>query len=195
MWNARVWTVLRMRRLYSLKHSTLPNVSVNGDSKGPDQPARMRRLIWAFAVHICPKIHFCWARIHVIQLTGKLQISFGAFQISNDLMVYRRTDWTQISLRIYAISKSSYLLANISKQRIHYDQTADKQAYLCLPWPHVPWDRLWGLKFKYVGCYIRKRPLCHMLTAKRLISMIIHTFRSGHSLFVDIFQRVYKPTA
>ena len=26
-----------------------------GDSEGPDQPARMRRLIWAFAVRICPK--------------------------------------------------------------------------------------------------------------------------------------------
>ena len=25
------------------------------DSEGPDQTARMRRLIWAVAVHICPR--------------------------------------------------------------------------------------------------------------------------------------------
>ena len=28
------------------------------DSEGPDQTARMRRLIWAFAVSICPKTCF-----------------------------------------------------------------------------------------------------------------------------------------
>ena len=31
------------------------------DSKGPDQTARMRRLIWAFSVRICPKARFCIA--------------------------------------------------------------------------------------------------------------------------------------
>ena len=29
------------------------------DSEGPDQNARMCRLIWAFAVHLCPKTHIC----------------------------------------------------------------------------------------------------------------------------------------
>ena len=28
------------------------------DSEGPDQTARMRSLIWAFAVRICPKTRF-----------------------------------------------------------------------------------------------------------------------------------------
>ena len=28
------------------------------DSEGPDQTARMRRLIWAFAVRKCPKARF-----------------------------------------------------------------------------------------------------------------------------------------
>ena len=32
------------------------------DSEGPDQTARMRRLIWAFAVCICPKTGFHMAR-------------------------------------------------------------------------------------------------------------------------------------
>ena len=31
------------------------------DIKGPDQTAWMHRLIWAFAVRICPKTHFCMA--------------------------------------------------------------------------------------------------------------------------------------
>ena len=31
------------------------------DSEGPDQTVRMRRLIWAFAVHISQKIRFCMA--------------------------------------------------------------------------------------------------------------------------------------
>ena len=34
---------------------------LSADSKGPDQTARMRRLIWAFAVRICPK-----ARLHIV---------------------------------------------------------------------------------------------------------------------------------
>ena len=32
------------------------------DSEGSDQTARMRRLIWAFAVRICPKTRSCMAR-------------------------------------------------------------------------------------------------------------------------------------
>ena len=29
------------------------------NSEGPDQTARMRSLIWAFAVHICEKVQLC----------------------------------------------------------------------------------------------------------------------------------------
>ena len=43
-----------------LKHSTISNESA--DIEGPDQTARMRRLIWAFAVRICPKTRFRMAR-------------------------------------------------------------------------------------------------------------------------------------
>ena len=32
------------------------------DSEGPDQTARMRSLIWAFAVRICPNTRFPIAR-------------------------------------------------------------------------------------------------------------------------------------
>ena len=32
------------------------------DSGGPDQTARMRRLIWAFAIRLCPKACFRMAR-------------------------------------------------------------------------------------------------------------------------------------
>ena len=32
------------------------------DSEGPDQPAQLRRLIWAFAVRICPKVRFRMGR-------------------------------------------------------------------------------------------------------------------------------------
>ena len=38
-------------------HSIMSN-----DSEGPDQTARVRRLISAFAVRICPKTHLCMAR-------------------------------------------------------------------------------------------------------------------------------------
>ena len=37
------------------------------DSEGPDQTARMRRLIWAFAVRICPKTRFRVARQEMLQ--------------------------------------------------------------------------------------------------------------------------------
>ena len=35
---------------------------LSADSESPDQTARMRRLIWAFAVRICPKTRFRMAR-------------------------------------------------------------------------------------------------------------------------------------
>ena len=46
--------ILRMRRVSS--------VILLADTEDPDQTARMRRLIWAFAVHICLKTGFCMAR-------------------------------------------------------------------------------------------------------------------------------------
>ena len=42
-------------------HSLVSNDSVSGQ-EGPDQTARMRRLIWAFVVRICLKTHFRMAR-------------------------------------------------------------------------------------------------------------------------------------
>ena len=41
------------------------------DRGGPDQPVRMHRLIWAFAVHICPKIHLRMAC--PVSLSGPMQ--------------------------------------------------------------------------------------------------------------------------
>ena len=44
------------------------------DSEGPDQPARMRRLIWAFAV--CPHMHkdtFSIGAIHLFSYLSKTQ--------------------------------------------------------------------------------------------------------------------------
>ena len=41
----------------SFIHSVVSNDSVSGQW-GPDQTARMRRLIWAFAVRMCPKTRF-----------------------------------------------------------------------------------------------------------------------------------------
>ena len=46
----------------SFIHSIVSNYSVT-DSEGPDQTARMRRLIWAFAVPICPSTRFLMARL------------------------------------------------------------------------------------------------------------------------------------
>ena len=43
------------------------------DSEGPDQTARMRRLIWAFAVRICPETRFRMARpIYSIRLMADI---------------------------------------------------------------------------------------------------------------------------
>ena len=45
-------------------HSYMPRYPtiLFADSKGPDQTARMRRLIWDFAVRICPETLFRLAR-------------------------------------------------------------------------------------------------------------------------------------
>ena len=45
-------------------------MSLLADSKGPDQTARMRRLIWAFAVRICPKKRFRIAWPYVLTVHG-----------------------------------------------------------------------------------------------------------------------------
>ena len=43
-------------------HSVVSNDSIQAVSEGPDQTARMRRLVWAFAVRIYQKSHFLFAR-------------------------------------------------------------------------------------------------------------------------------------
>ena len=44
------------------------------DNEGPDQTARMRSLIWAFAVSICPKTHFRMTRaIYIEPLSAQIQ--------------------------------------------------------------------------------------------------------------------------
>ena len=40
------------------------------DSEGPDQTARMRRLIWAFTVRICPTITFTHGMTYIIWSNG-----------------------------------------------------------------------------------------------------------------------------
>ena len=45
-------------------HSVVPTVLLE-DGEGPDQNARICRLIWAFAVRICPKTRFRMAR-HIL---------------------------------------------------------------------------------------------------------------------------------
>ena len=54
--NAQIQIILRMRKV-----PTGPLLSIHtflADSEGPDQTARMRSLIWAFAVRKCPKTRF-----------------------------------------------------------------------------------------------------------------------------------------
>ena len=36
------------------------------NSEGSDQTARMRRLILAFAVRICPQKHFAWSGTYIL---------------------------------------------------------------------------------------------------------------------------------
>ena len=51
-----------IRNFSTLCYVLLYTMSLLMDSEGPDQTVWMCRLIWAFAVHICPKTHFCMAR-------------------------------------------------------------------------------------------------------------------------------------
>ena len=46
------------------------------DNEGPDQTARMRRLIWAFAVLICPKTRFAWRGPHMLLINFETHFFF-----------------------------------------------------------------------------------------------------------------------
>ena len=63
----------RLIRAFALHWSSLwcPMI-LFADSEGPDQTARMRRLIWAFDVHICPKTCFSHGSWHLTQRFGYL---------------------------------------------------------------------------------------------------------------------------
>ena len=57
------------------------------DSKGPDQSVQMRRLIWAFAVHICPKTRFRMHRFSFMPHMRSLVRVFALYihsLVSND---------------------------------------------------------------------------------------------------------------
>ena len=51
----RIRFITRMREVALGHLLSIDTLVMLADSEGPDQPARMRRLIWAFAVRICPK--------------------------------------------------------------------------------------------------------------------------------------------
>ena len=59
-------------------------------SEGSDQTARMRRLIWAFAVRICPKISFHKAR--PIYISEILKLS-----IRTDELLYKECEYSDIT--------------------------------------------------------------------------------------------------
>ena len=50
-----------------LDYSCVYPVILFAESEGPDQTARMRRLILAFAVRLCPEIHFRFRRVRAIR--------------------------------------------------------------------------------------------------------------------------------
>ena len=52
------------------------------DSKGPDQTARMRRLIWAFTVRICPKTRFRMARLIYMIIKNIYMINKDSYMIN-----------------------------------------------------------------------------------------------------------------
>ena len=49
------------------------------DSEGPDQTARMRSLIWAFALHICPKTCLGLALPKCLNVAKKKVLMYGKF--------------------------------------------------------------------------------------------------------------------
>ena len=52
------------------------------DSEGPDQTARKRRMIWAFAVRISPKTHGAWLGPYVSLLDCAVCFKHSQFQDS-----------------------------------------------------------------------------------------------------------------
>ena len=50
------------------------------DSEGPDQTVRMHRLIWAFAVYICPKTHFPMPQPKYIKVTPVIACAKSIFK-------------------------------------------------------------------------------------------------------------------
>ena len=61
------------------------------DSESPDQPAHLRRLIWTFAVRVCPKTRFPWhgfyessifilTRVKIGGLGSGHSLKMGAFE-------------------------------------------------------------------------------------------------------------------
>ena len=89
------------------------------DSEGPDQTARMRRLIWAFAVRICSKTHFrmAWTTQYRTQLKKRAYFTAQSDQglhcrcIIQIHWFSKRTTKTQISLRKRAGWSGSALIA------------------------------------------------------------------------------------
>ena len=75
------------------------------DSKGPDQTVRMRRLIWAFAVSICPKKPFRIARSISRPNLRIQEVSFSATIHLSDFIY---------CILVYLISKVNRLFLAIS---------------------------------------------------------------------------------
>ena len=63
------------------------------DSKGPDQTVRMRRLIWAFAVRICPKTRLWYGAAYIknddlIEFVICLNDAWCLLALMQDLFVF-----------------------------------------------------------------------------------------------------------
>ena len=72
--------ILRMRnvspgQLLSIDTFSICPMILLADSGGPDQTARMRRLIWAFAVRICTKARFRMARPILVEQLLSLTVN------------------------------------------------------------------------------------------------------------------------
>ena len=77
--NVQIQIILRMSKASSrpllIFYTFCSPMFLFADSEGPDQAARMRSLIWAFAVRICPKTCFRMGRpiyIYEIYITAWL---------------------------------------------------------------------------------------------------------------------------
>ena len=61
--NVQIQIIMCMRKVSSGPYALYYPIILLADREYPDQTARMRRLIWAFAVRICTKIRFSMARL------------------------------------------------------------------------------------------------------------------------------------